>query len=153
MMIESYLDVVRSSSNVGNLQKIALDQSVFGETGRVEWCNFYEKRVLSRQLRRHGPVSSGHGPVPSKVLIFFCARVIFSPKTWLEDLPVSMYTYSFVTYKVWRGCFLFVDRLKQDLFLLILNGSSIEFKPLAIDFEWNSISSFTFYCTVRKKYG
>ena len=36
MMIESYLDVVKRGGNVENLWKIALNQSVFGKTGRVE---------------------------------------------------------------------------------------------------------------------
>ena len=48
---------------------------------------------------------------------------------------------------------LFVNRLKRDFFLLILNKSLIEFQPLAIDFEWNSIPRFNFYCTVRKNMG
>ena len=39
MMIESYLDVVKRGSDVENLRKIASNQRVFGETGRVEWCN------------------------------------------------------------------------------------------------------------------
>ena len=152
-MIESYLDVVKRGGNVGNLRKIALNQSVFGKTGRVEWGNCYEKRVLSRQLPRHGPVSSGHGLVPSNFFFFVLVWVPFFPKTWLEDLPVSMYTRLFVTYRVWCGCFSFVNRLKRDFFLLILNESLIELQPLAIDFEWNSIPRFNFYCTVRKNMG
>ena len=39
MKIESYLDVVRFGGDVEKLQKIASNQSVFGYTGRVEWCN------------------------------------------------------------------------------------------------------------------
>ncbi|MFS7907376.1 hypothetical protein Hanom_Chr01g00070631 [Helianthus anomalus] len=51
------------------------------------------------------------------------------------------------------GTSLFVDRLKCDFLFLILNGSSVEFQPLAIDFKWCPISSFNFYCTVWKNMG